>query len=92
MLTKAVCKDQSKFKNFNLSEEEWYELRIAAYLHDCGKVVTPVQVMDKATKLETIFDRVEIVKARFDVLRRDAEINFIRALQMEHRKKKLVKS
>ncbi|HEX9621203.1 MAG TPA: GAF domain-containing protein, partial [Polyangiaceae bacterium] len=75
MLTRSVCDAESgPFAGFSLSEDEWYELHIAAWLHDCGKVTTPVHVMDKATKLETIFDRIEIVRVRFEVLRRDAEL------------------
>ena len=49
-------------------------------MHDCGKVTTPVHVMDKATKLETIFDRIELVRTRFEVLKRDAEIEYLKAL------------
>jgi hypothetical protein len=48
--------------------------KIAALLHDCGKVTTPVHVVDKATKLQTIFDRIELIDTRFELLRRDAEI------------------
>jgi HD-GYP domain-containing protein (c-di-GMP phosphodiesterase class II) len=81
MIARAACESQEgPFKGFTLDEEEWYELHIAAWLHDCGKVVTPVHVMDKATKLETICDRIEIVRARFEVLKRDAEIAFWKAV------------
>jgi HD-GYP domain-containing protein (c-di-GMP phosphodiesterase class II) len=59
---------------FSMSEEEFYELKIAALLHDCGKLATPVHVVDKATKLETIFDRIHLLEARFEILKRDAEI------------------
>jgi len=75
----AVAADEGPFAEFTLTEEEWYELKIAAWLHDCGKVTTPVHVMDKATKLETIFDRIEIVRARFEVLKRDAKIRMLEA-------------
>ncbi|MEZ4216164.1 MAG: HD domain-containing phosphohydrolase [Myxococcota bacterium] len=72
MIADAACAARSgPLKDFALSPEERYELHIAALLHDCGKVVTPVHVMDKATKLETIFDRVEIVRLRHEVLRRE---------------------
>lgn len=75
MLARSVCDAESgPFQGFSLNEEEWYELHIAAWLHDCGKITTPVHVMDKATKLETIFDRIEVVRARFEVLKRDVEI------------------
>jgi hypothetical protein len=60
-----------------MTEDERYELYIAAWLHDCGKVATPVHVVDKATKLETIYDRIENVQTRFEVLRRDVEIKFL---------------
>lgn len=75
MLAKAACDAKTgPFADFNLSELEWYELHIGAWLHDCGKVVTPVHVMDKSKKLETIHDRIETVQARFEVLKRDARI------------------
>lgn len=82
MLARAACASQEEmFKDFNLTPEQWYELHIAAWLHDCGKVTTPVHVMDKATKLETIYDRIHTIKTRFDVLRRDAYINYLTASQ-----------
>jgi len=59
---------------FTMSEEDRYELRIAGWLHDCGKVTTPEYVMDKAVKLETIHDRMNEVGTRFEVVRRDARI------------------
>ena len=58
---------------FKLSDRDRYELRIAALLHDCGKVVTPVHVVDKATKLETLFDRIELIRTRFERVRQQAE-------------------
>ncbi len=79
MLAEAACAaDEGPLADFELDEESWYELRIAAWLHDCGKVTTPVHVMDKATKLETIFDRIEILRARFELLLRDAELEHLR--------------
>jgi response regulator RpfG family c-di-GMP phosphodiesterase len=76
MLARAACDVKTgPFADFNLSEQEWYELHIGAWLHDCGKVVTPVHVMDKSKKLETIYDRIETVKARFEVLLRDARLS-----------------
>jgi HD-GYP domain-containing protein (c-di-GMP phosphodiesterase class II) len=78
MIADAACKaDYGIFRDFNLDEEELYELKIAGLLHDCGKVTTPVHVIDKATKLETIFDRIHLVNTRFEVLKRDAEITFL---------------
>jgi HD-GYP domain-containing protein (c-di-GMP phosphodiesterase class II) len=82
MIVQSLCEArEGKYADFELTAEQWYELQIAAWLHDCGKVTTPVHVMDKATKLETIFDRLEIVRARFEVLRRDVAIDYLSALQ-----------
>jgi len=63
---------------FDMSERDLYELKIAGLLHDCGKVTTPVHVVDKATKLQTLFDRIQLVDQRFEVLKRDAEIAMLR--------------
>ena len=64
---------------FRMTEKDRYELKIAGLLHDCGKITTPVHVVDKATKLQTIFDRIELVATRFEVLKREAEIEMLRA-------------
>lgn len=53
------------FAETSFSELEMYELRIAAWLHDCGKITTPEYIIDKATKLHTMFDRIELVESRF---------------------------
>jgi HD-GYP domain-containing protein (c-di-GMP phosphodiesterase class II) len=64
---------------FKLDDKALYELRIAALLHDCGKITTPVHIVDKATKLETIFNRIHLVEARIEILKRDAEITLLKA-------------
>jgi HD-GYP domain-containing protein (c-di-GMP phosphodiesterase class II) len=80
MLARAACEQtDGPFKDFDLTEDEWYELHIAGWLHDCGKVTTPEYVVDKATKLETIYDRIHEVRMRFEVLKRDAEIAYLTA-------------
>ena len=79
MLTEAACKDEGAFASFDLTHEEWYELRIAAWLHDCGKVTTPVHVMDKATKLHTLCDRIDVVQARFEVLKSETMVRHLEA-------------
>ncbi|HEV7476750.1 MAG TPA: HD domain-containing phosphohydrolase [Burkholderiales bacterium] len=69
---------EGPLRDFTMSEKDRYELKIAGLLHDCGKVTTPVHIVDKATKLETIFDRVHLIDTRFEVLKRDAEIDTLR--------------
>lgn len=71
------------FKAFHLNDKEMYELRIAAWLHDCGKVTTPEYVVDKPTKLSTIFDRIELIDQRFELLKAQAEADMLRK-QLQH--------
>ncbi len=80
MLTEAACaQQQGPFADFRLNEEEWEAIHIASWLHDCGKVTTPEFVVDKATKLETIYDRIHEIRTRFEVLKRDAYIEVLAA-------------
>lgn len=64
---------------FSMQEKDRYELMIAGWLHDCGKVTTPEYVIDKATKLETIYDRIHIIDTRFEILKRDARLELLEA-------------
>ncbi len=73
------------FREVSFSPDELYELKVAALLHDCGKVATPVHVVDKATKLETIHDRIELVDTRFEVVRRDLELRALGEVRRESR-------
>lgn len=61
-----------------MSPEDWYALHIASWLHDCGKVTTPEYIVDKATKLETIYNRIHEIRDRFEILRRDAHIEYLK--------------
>ena len=81
MLTEAAsASSDPMFADFSFeTEDEWREFRIGAWLHDCGKVTTPEYVVDKATKLETIYNRIHEIRMRFEVLRRDAEIDYLKA-------------
>ncbi len=75
LLAEAAVRTQvGPLAAFTMSEKDRYELKIAGLLHDCGKITTPVHVVDKATKLQTLFDRIALVDTRFEVLLRDAEI------------------
>ena len=60
--------------DFNMTEEDRHELKIAGLLHDCGKITTPVHIVDKATKLEAIFDRIALIESRVELVMRDLEI------------------
>jgi HD-GYP domain-containing protein (c-di-GMP phosphodiesterase class II) len=75
MLADAACEARDgRFRDFSLDAEQREALKIAAWLHDCGKVTTPEYVVDKAVKLETLYNRLHEIRMRFEVLKRDAEI------------------
>ncbi len=74
MLTQALIDAKTgPFKDFTLNENEFYELKVASWLHDCGKVTTPEAIMDKPTKLSSIFDRILLLDQRFELLKQQAE-------------------
>jgi HD-GYP domain-containing protein (c-di-GMP phosphodiesterase class II) len=88
VLTMLLAEAANRSKNgaladFNLTDKDRYELKIAGLLHDCGKITTPVHVVDKATKLQTIFDRIHLVDTRFEVLKRDARIEHLEGRMAE---------
>jgi len=75
MLARAAeAETDGPLAGFSLTPDQWYALHLASWLHDCGKVTTPEYVVDKATRLETITDRIHEIRTRFEILRRDAEI------------------
>jgi HD-GYP domain-containing protein (c-di-GMP phosphodiesterase class II) len=81
MIAEAVnATAEGPLAGFKMTEADLYELKIAGLLHDCGKVTTPVHVVDKATKLQTIYDRIGLIDTRFEVLKRDAEIASLRKM------------
>jgi len=82
MLAKEACKiKEGALADFEFkTDDEWREFRIGAWLHDCGKVTTPEYVIDKATKLETIFNRIHEIRTRFEVLLRDEQIKRLQAI------------
>lgn len=79
LLTQAACDDTEEFADFQFDEDDWYELRVAAWLHDCGKLATPDHVLDKSTKLHTLYDRIDAIKARFASLRQQLEAEYWQA-------------
>ena len=93
MIAKEASKSKSEvFNDFILKdEEEERELKIAALLHDCGKITIPEYVVDKATKLETIYNRIHEIRMRFEVVSRDLEITYYQRL-LEGEDKEVLKS
>jgi len=78
LLDEANRSNNEVFKDFSLNtKDELREFEIGTWLHDCGKVTTPEYVVDKATKLETIYNRIHEIRMRFEVLWRDAIIDHL---------------
>ena len=78
LLAKAACEaEEGVFAEFDMNDDEWREFHIAGWLHDCGKVTTPEYVVDKATKLETLYNRIHEIRMRFEVKLRDYTIEHL---------------
>ena len=73
--------DEGTFKDRKFSPDQMYELRIAAYMHDIGKVTSPVEIVEKAKKLQTIFDRIHYIRLRMDYI--------IQKVKLEGQQKKI---
>lgn len=74
MVDEAIQSRDAPFADFTMDEDQRYEFHLAAWLHDCGKITSPEYVVDKAVKLETIYNRIHEIRTRFEVLHRDADI------------------
>ncbi|MGR5138012.1 HD-GYP domain-containing protein [Vibrio jasicida] len=78
-LTQAAHESEGEaFNHFKLNAKQWDELKMASWLHDCGKITTPEHIVDKATKLETIYDRIHEIRMRFEVLKRESELDLLK--------------
>jgi HD-GYP domain-containing protein (c-di-GMP phosphodiesterase class II) len=80
LIARAACEDKTTFRDFNLDEDGWYELHVAAWMHDCGKLSTPDSVLDKSTKLHTLCDRIDAVQTRFAALKSQCERDTLLAI------------
>lgn len=79
LIAQAACAEhQGPLASFDLDENEWYELRVASWMHDCGKLATPDYVLDKATKLHLLIDGIETIRARFTALKAQCELAALR--------------
>jgi HD-GYP domain-containing protein (c-di-GMP phosphodiesterase class II) len=77
MLADAISNDPNAFENIHYSDEELKEIKFSALMHDIGKITTPEYIIDKSTKLEIIYDRIESVKLKFEILKRDAHTDYL---------------
>lgn len=78
MIAEAVNADEAgAFKDTFFNEDEIEEMRIAAWMHDVGKITTPEHVVNKSTKVETIFDRIHLIETRFDLIAEQIRTRFL---------------
>ena len=79
MIAEYINSDTTKYKDYQFNEDEMDELFVAGWLHDFGKVATPDHIMNKSTKLQGLYDKIDQVKLRFEILKRDIELNFYKS-------------
>ncbi len=77
ILTKACCDDQGVLKDFILNQDDWYELQVAAWLHDCGKLATPEHVLNKSTKLDLMKDGFDAIEQRMELVKKEKMIELL---------------
>ena len=79
MIAEYINSDTTKYNDCNFNEDEMDEIFVAGWLHDFGKVATPDHIMNKSTKLQGLYDKIDQVKLRFEILKRDIELNFYKS-------------
>ncbi|KUI97463.1 HD domain-containing phosphohydrolase [Vibrio sp. MEBiC08052] len=79
-LAEATVTDTHYYPYFKMDASQWEELNVASWLHDCGKITTPEYIFNKATKLETIYNRIHEVRMRFELLKLQAEADYWKGL------------
>ncbi|MEF3191307.1 MAG: HD domain-containing protein [Campylobacterales bacterium] len=77
MIAQAVNDDDGIYKDVHYTEAQLKEIYFSAWMHDVGKITTPEHIIDKATKLKTVYDRIHTIETRYEVLKRDAYIAFL---------------
>ena len=78
MLAFAADGDETVFKDFSMDEDDWYAFHLASWLHDCGKITIPTYIEEKSARLETVYNRIHEIRQRFEILRRDAHIEYLK--------------
>lgn len=76
-IVEGINKNEDIFKDVTYNKDKVRLMEIASWLHDVGKISVPDHVMDKATKLETVFDGINLIKERFEIVKRDYKIEFL---------------
>jgi HD-GYP domain-containing protein (c-di-GMP phosphodiesterase class II)/ribonuclease BN (tRNA processing enzyme) len=78
LIAKAINDDKTIYKDVTYTENDYKQIALAAWIHDIGKISMPEHVLDKATKLEKIYDRVNLIEQRFELIKKDKEIEYLK--------------
>lgn len=79
IIAKGISEDQTVYKEVSYTSEELHEINIAALLHDVGKIATPEFIMQKSTKLEKVYDRIDVIRDRIEIVKRDLLIQHLQS-------------
>ncbi|MFK2822032.1 HD domain-containing phosphohydrolase [Arcobacter sp. YIC-80] len=74
LLAQAINDDDTIYKDVKYTQNDFQQIKIAAWMHDIGKISMPESIIDKSTKLYAITDRIKQVKEKFEILKRDSQI------------------
>jgi len=74
MIARKINEDDIIFNNIYLSDDQMDELRIAALMHDTGKITTPDHIISKSSRLETVFDRIELIRTRWELFKTNLKL------------------
>ncbi len=77
LLAEEACQDTEYFPSFSLDADGWYELKVASWLHDCGKLSTPDSILDKSTKLHSLRDGIESINAHFELIKQQEYSSYL---------------
>ena len=67
-------KHEEGFTDIHFSTEAKEQVVMAAWLHDVGKIITPLEIMDKSTRLG---NRVDLVELRFETILTAERIRYL---------------
>jgi len=74
MIAQKINQDNTVFKTTSFSLDQMDELRMAALMHDTGKITTPEYIISKSSRLETVHDRIELIKTRWELFKTNQKL------------------
>lgn len=92
LIAQAACEDNSTFKDFELNDDQWYEIKVASWMHDCGKLATPDSVLDKSTKLHLLRDGIHEVQTRMSALRQFLKVGYLEEIAAHPKNAETIRS